>query len=129
MNVENRLARLESQNRLLRAWVVVVALFAVLPWVMGSRQEVLDSVRTKELTLVDAKGVARGSWHSISDDQDNAVVTLELYGNPKEKNQDKEITARLMATPQGSTVAVDNGSLVATKNGKTTWRAPTNPTK
>jgi hypothetical protein len=125
MNVETRLARLESQNRCLRALIVVVALLAVVPWVMGSRQEVLESLRTKELTIVDAKGLARGSWHSISDDQGNAVVTLELYGNPSEKDVDKEITARLMATPQGSTIAADNGIIVATKNGKAVWRAPT----
>jgi hypothetical protein len=125
MNFESRFARLESQNRWLRASVVVVALLAVVPWVMGSRQEVLESVRTKELTIVDAKGVARGSWHSISDDQDNAVVMLELYGNPSEKERDKEITARLMATPQGSTIAADNGIITATKNGKAVWRAPT----
>ena len=125
MNVETRLARLESQNRWLRASIVVVALLAVVPWVMGSRQEVLESVRTKELTIVDVKGVTRGSWHSISDDQGNAVVTLELYGNPSEKDGDKEITARLMATPHGSTVAADNGTVVATKNGKAIWRAPT----
>jgi len=125
MNVETRLARLEAQNRWLRASVVIVALLAVVPWVMGSRQEVLESVRTKELTIVDAKGLTRGTWHSFSDDQNNAVVMLEMYGNPSEKDGDKQITARLMATPQGSTIVADNGSVTVTKNGKAVWRTPT----
>lgn len=125
MNVETRLACLESQNRWLKGIVAAIAVAAVTPWVMGSKQEVLESVRTKELTIVDAKGLPRGSWHSFSDDQDNAVVMLELYGNPSEKDGDKQIMARLMATPQGSHIAADNGILVATKNGKAVWRAPT----
>lgn len=125
MSVESRLARLESQNRWLRGGLVVALLVATVPWVMGSKQEVLESVTTKEVTIVDAKGLPRGTWHCFTDDQDNGVVMLELYGNPNEKEAEKGITARLMATPQGSTVVADNGTLVATKKGKAVWRAPT----
>jgi hypothetical protein len=124
MNVETRLVRLEKQNRWLRASVAVALLAAVVPWMMGSRQEVQESITTKELTIVDAKGLPRGKWYAFNDEQDN-FVTLELYGNPSERKREKEVSVILTATPKSSVITAENGGHASSRQGKVIWRSPT----
>ena len=62
MSIENRLAKLEAQNRLLRTVVVGAFALAVLPWLLGSDDAAEDAVRAKQFILVDDSGNPRGEW-------------------------------------------------------------------
>ena len=75
MNTDVRLARLEKHNRLLKAGFALVAVVAVLPWIMGSQAEVNDSVRARQFAIVDKDGHTRGIWAIDDKDQCKLIVT------------------------------------------------------
>jgi hypothetical protein len=143
MNVETRLARLESQNRWLRGGLAVAMLVATLPWHMaawiGPREDTFGSVTTRSLTIIDEHGKPRGSWW-VSDKDGNFVgsdvVRLELYGsdhtvyiNPTEQEaadqeRSEANTLALSASLGGSMVSAKNGEYRATRDSKVIWHSP-----
>ncbi len=124
--MEDRLARLESQIRRLRlavAIIGVIAVAAVVPWRAGRKQEVQGTVITRELRIVDEKGLTQGKWHAVNDgDDEDGFVTLELYGNPKEQQREKQVGVVITATPDHSFAVVRNGILGTTKDGENVFR-------
>lgn len=73
MNIESRLTRLETENRLLKGLALLALAAAVLPWVMGSEAAIQDHVQARRFTLIGDDEKPAGSW---SFDQETKTAAL-----------------------------------------------------
>lgn len=75
MNVESRLAKLESQNRTFKVLCLAALVAAAVPWAMGSDDAIKEDVRGKRFTLVSGDGSPCGTW---SFDEDTKTVSFRI---------------------------------------------------
>lgn len=115
MNIENRLAKLEAQNRLLRTVVVGAFALAVLPWLLGSDDAAEDVVRAKQFVLVDDSGNPRGEW-SYQTKTGTAELRLQLGQSSP--------AISLVAGPNETSASLVNGALTIKRGQKTVFVAP-----
>src|SRR5581483_4840733 len=73
--LENRIERLERQNRRLQVLVTVAIMAGFLPWLSGSKGAVEDLIRAKSFALLDGDGGVRGEWSISKDGECKLVVT------------------------------------------------------
>ena len=97
MQIERRLARLEAQNRRLRAGLYAVALTAVAAFTMGASNGVFDLVQARRIEVVDSDGHALVRLGEL--DGLGYAAVLDPLGNYK---------VQLNALAQGGTIALKN---------------------
>lgn len=75
MNLEERLMRLELQNRQLRRLVLLTGLFIAAPLVLAATALDSDVLRARRFELVDENGAVRGTWECVK--QSGATINLD----------------------------------------------------
>ncbi|HWB11169.1 MAG TPA: hypothetical protein VFE62_18390 [Gemmataceae bacterium] len=153
MNTECRLAKLESQNRMLKVVAFAALVAATLPWAMGSDEAIKEEVRAKRFTLVNDEGSPRGTWAfdqgtktvSFSMESGATLPSVVLASSPEQstvrllsgRNQPvADFPARKGPQPADAdisltagrddraTMKVNDGDVIIFHNGKPTFFAP-----
>lgn len=115
MNIERRLTRLEAQNRRLRMLAAGAFLLAALPWALGRREGVEDSVEAKRFALVNDTGSPVGEW-TYDDEKQTAELRMQL----KERSPSIVLTAK----PYETSAKLIGGTVTIERGGKTVFVAP-----
>lgn len=145
MNLESRLFKLERQNRVLRLLASGALVLAALPWALGSRAAVEESIRAKQFTLVDDDGVVLGTWSydaeakttllRVSSTIDGSAAIVLDSGPPRvvvdsrpvnEARHAQEPTGAvvLAASRADSALKMRDGRIHIERGGKTVFVAP-----
>jgi hypothetical protein len=129
--LENRIARLERQNRWLKVMGVACLTLAAGPWLLGSRAAVQDVVRTRSFFVVDKEDKPRGGF-SIEDD---GTAAFSLFGGSSEAAprimfyaNGETATARFNAPDKAQVLIecdkTDGADLMISQSGNVVWRRP-----
>jgi hypothetical protein len=127
--LENRIVRLEKQNRQLQILATAAIVAGVLPWVSGGKEAVEDVVRAKSFFLVDGEGDVRAGW-TVSEDgcklfvtgasergAPAAVLTASADKASVQVEKDGQVQGMLFGDKEGGTFATLH-------DGKVIWARP-----
>ena len=154
MNIESRVARLETENRLLKGVALLALAVSVLPWMMGSDAAIQDHVQARQFTLIGSHDAPAGLWafdqqtetatFSIQSSQPSRSVVLEASGDHATvrllngvKRPPPAVVPRagklrahdgadiaLTTGNHGTAIDVKEGSIEIEREGKTAFVAP-----
>jgi hypothetical protein len=101
MNIETRIARLESQNRWLRVTVLAALMAAIVPWAMGNRLAP-DLVTATQFELVNDQGETVGKWR-FDPDTDSTILMLST-------GIEREPAIRIENTHKSAAIVITGGA-------------------